>query len=258
MTPSLTLKPAQLKDQAISPLSPLPSPSETRRPFSFEPAPASPLQVPEQPKSAVPIITPPSMTAPPAQSESPIWPSSADLYDLYDATPPVSPVTAPSPAPASQEPETRAAVPVQEVNVQPSPVTQTHPSVAQQPSTPLPFTPLTRVPISLPKTLIPAITRVQLSCYTNHRNIIWSNNTFQPMGCMICHQNDRERKWCCIWCKLRICTGCSQELCMIPGRKLATYLDERAKLQDDRASQQGVRVPNNILSAVFERDEDFS
>ncbi|KAH4945402.1 hypothetical protein HBI23_027680 [Parastagonospora nodorum] len=255
-TPSPTLKPEQLKDQAISPVSPLPPPKEQRRPFSFEAASASAPapQIQEQPKSAVPIVTPPSVAAPPAQDDSPIRPSSADLCG---ASPTASGSTPPTPsaAPASQEPETTTVLPVPEVTVQPSPIQQTHPAVTEPPSTPPPFAPLTRAPIPLPEVLIPAITPSHLSCYTSHRNVIWSNNTFQPMGCMICHLNNRERKWCCTWCQLRICMNCSQELCMVPGRNLEVYLQEREKLG---AAQERNRVPENVLSAVYERDEDFS
>jgi hypothetical protein len=118
---------------------------------------------------------------------------------------------------------------------------------------PRPFTPLTRAPIPLPQTLIPAITSAHRSCYANHQHNIWSTNMFQPMGCMVCHANDRERKWCCTWCQLRICRSCSEELSMVPRRNLGVYLEERERNQLQVGGQQG-----GVLSAVYERDEDFS
>jgi hypothetical protein len=49
------------------------------------------------------------------------------------------------------------------------------------------------------------------------------------MGCMVCHENDKDRKWACTWCQLRICRSCSEDLRAIPGRDLGTLLQNRAK-----------------------------
>ncbi|KAL5117770.1 hypothetical protein ACEQ8H_004380 [Pleosporales sp. CAS-2024a] len=228
MTPSPTLKPEQLKNQAVSPLSPLPPPKEQTRPYSFEPmlAPAPPPKLAEQPKSAVPIVTPPR---PRTQSLSPGRPSSADLSD---AGPSFSPANLSPAAPATQEaPESPVSPLVPEAAAQPPSVAGPRPMMTQEASTPPLFAPLTRAPIPVPQTLIPSITPVHLSCYTSHKNNIWSNNMFQPMGCMICHEIDRERNWCCTWCQLRICMTCSDELCTIPGRNLQRYLAERETRQ---------------------------
>jgi hypothetical protein len=79
---------------------------------------------------------------------------------------------------------------------------------------------------------------------------VWSNNAFQPMGCMVCRVNDKERKWCCTWCQLRICRGCSDELSMVPERNLGAYLEQRERV---------VVNPGDVLSDVDEVEEqDFS
>ena len=49
------------------------------------------------------------------------------------------------------------------------------------------------------------------------------------MACMVCKQNDQERKWSCVWCHLRICLDCSTELNSTPGRNLRAVLDARGR-----------------------------
>lgn len=275
MTPSPTLKAAEPKEQAISPLSPLPPPNEQRRPFSFEPirAPKPPPKQQEQPKTAVPIYNP-VVNAPPAEPtvdiNTPLRPTSADLPEpsplLHSplsavATPPTNPYApvtlnaapaanlyAPVALPAAPAPI--AIAPERQPSPPPAATVPEPQLDSQDPQlpTPPPFAPLTRAPIPLPQDLIPALTPAHFTCYTAHQTTTWSNNTFQPMGCMICRANDRERKWCCTWCQLRICARCSEELTMVPGRSLDTYLRVREEMGERE----------KVLSAVFERDEDFS
>lgn len=95
-----------------------------------------------------------------------------------------------------------------------------------------PFIPLTQQAIPLPLTLIPHITTKHTSCYTNHAQNIWSNNLFQPLGCMVCHENTKERKWSCTWCQLRICRPCSDELRRVPGRDVAVLVQARRALEE--------------------------
>lgn len=49
------------------------------------------------------------------------------------------------------------------------------------------------------------------------------------MGCMVCHENDKDRKWACTWCQLRICRSCSEDLRAISGRDLGTLIQKREK-----------------------------
>ncbi|KAF1913846.1 hypothetical protein BDU57DRAFT_324467 [Ampelomyces quisqualis] len=256
MTPSPTLKPAEAKDQVISPLSPPPPPTEHRRPFSFEhmTVPISSPKDIEQPKTAVPIITLPWTTVPHSDCNTPLGPKSAELPEP-SPLPSASP--RPAPAPTYSQPETSAAA----QDARPAAAAATAPAspIENAPTPPPPFTPLTRAPIPLPQTLIPAITSAHLSCYTNHTATIWSNNAFQPMGCMVCRANDRERKWCCTWCQLRICRSCSEELRVVPGRNLGRYLDERGERGGEGMLGGGGDVgAAGVLSAVYERDEGVS
>ncbi|KAH7406053.1 hypothetical protein DE146DRAFT_431961 [Phaeosphaeria sp. MPI-PUGE-AT-0046c] len=253
MTPSPTLKAAEPREQAISPLSPLPPPTDQRRPFSFEPI-AAPKPSPrpqEQPKTAVPIITP-VVTVPPMEDiNTPLRPTSADLPDLPEPSPLHSPPTAATLAVKAVSPIAASAAPAPPKKQPSPPAIVPRAEIVQEDervSTPPPFAPLTRAPIPLPQDLIPAIASPHLTCYTSHQTAIWSNNTFQPMGCMVCRTNDRDRKWCCTWCQLRICRSCSEELKMVPGQSLSLYLRIREE-QVDR---------EKVLSAVYEKDEDFS
>jgi hypothetical protein len=68
------------------------------------------------------------------------------------------------------------------------------------------------------------------------------------MGCMVCRVNDKERKWCCTWCQLRICRRCSDELSMIPEKDLGRLLEERERVVENAG----------LLSDVDETEEDFA
>src|SRR4051812_48138046 len=112
MTPSPSLKPsAANNDSMISPLSPLPAPSDQRRPFSYEPpapAAAQPIPVEEKPVTVtaapastspeglrVPLSRPSLQTPEPSPAAQPtsagFYPKSSDLEDF-----PLSPEPGPS------------------------------------------------------------------------------------------------------------------------------------------------------------------
>ncbi|KAH7402504.1 hypothetical protein BKA66DRAFT_564419 [Pyrenochaeta sp. MPI-SDFR-AT-0127] len=241
MTPSPTLKPIEARtDMEISPVSPLPSPSGQRRPFSYE-APSEPqknaVQQPVRPTTATAAAAPPAPKSL-AQLVRPLRTTSLD-------PPESSPEYRPSTAPAQEAPQLLNSPPP---SVPASPIAKA--------STPPPFTPLTRQPIPLPVTLIPQITSSQVYCYTSHRTNIWSNNTFQPMGCMVCHSNDNDRKWACTWCQLRICRACSEELNMVPGRDLGKLLEAKKELEGVGGGNPGIVVSSADLDEQVDEYED--
>ncbi|KAL1796824.1 hypothetical protein ACET3X_005364 [Alternaria dauci] len=182
MTPSPTLKPVLAKKESeISPVSPLPPPSEAR-PFSYEPAGAvaEPQQKPvQQGEASVPVDPAPQTTTPPVETQTPVRTTS---LDPPEPSPGVRPTSAPS-RPASSDAQDLNLSPFPGPSVPTSPIDD-EPTQSTTPQTP-PFTPLTRRPIPLHVSYIPRITPSQLSCYTGHRHNIWSNNIFQPMGCML-------------------------------------------------------------------------
>ncbi|KAI4620615.1 uncharacterized protein J4E87_007303 [Alternaria ethzedia] len=230
MTPSPTLKPVLAKkDAEISPVSPLPPPKDERRPFSFEPAVATTetqQKSTEQEEYLAMSELPLQSTTPPAETRLPMRTTSLDPPEPSPGF--QRPTSAPSSRPTSSDLQDYNLSPFPGPSVPTSPVDglRTEPTT---PPTPPPFEPLTRRPIPLPVSYIPRITPAQLSCYTRHCHNIWSNNIFQPMGCMVCHENDKDRKWACTWCQLRICRSCSEDLRAIPGRDLGTLIQKREK-----------------------------
>ncbi|KAF2132292.1 hypothetical protein P153DRAFT_383181 [Dothidotthia symphoricarpi CBS 119687] len=195
---------------SVEAVTPEMSPPPTLQPETHEDQHASPEEL-QTPTIVSPTPTLRTTTVSPPTPSPSVWPSTAPTHSSS------TPRQAPQPTP--QPPTTYS---------------------------PLPFTPLTRHPLPLPITLIPQITPNQLSCYTAHRHSVWSNNYFQPMGCMICHVNDRDRKWSCTWCQLRICCACSEELKMVPGRELGVLLRARGVGGTGEAEV----VPGIVVSCV--------
>lgn len=267
MTPSPTLKPEIRMDNEISPMKPLPPPTEHRRPFSYEgpgqQQQGSPKQkeireqaIPQseqkveqgakQQTQEMPLQPPAAAPTPPAAlSAQPAFPLRTTSLDPPEPSPSVRPSTAPAPQSTF-------------TTTHPSLSSTTLPTTLDEPSeTDEPFVPLTRQPIPLRVNLIPRITPSQLHCYTGHRTYVWSNNVFQPMGCMVCHSNEKDRKFSCTWCQLRICRACSQELLAVPGRELGPLLQAREEMEGE-----GPRVLVEDVDEVVEvegeveREED--
>ncbi|KAF1934270.1 uncharacterized protein M421DRAFT_411 [Didymella exigua CBS 183.55] len=253
-TPSPTLKPEIRMDNEISPIKPLPSPTDARRPFSYE-GPGSheqgsPKQKTEQKAGegaqlevhkATQSLTPATVLATPASQPS--LPLRTTTLDPPSPSPSLRPSTAPAPQSTftTTHPfSSTSTLPF--TTTHPSSSTSTQPNAQEpSPSDPAqhdqgaPFIPLTKLPIPLPPSLIPRITPSQLACYTRHATNVWSNNFFQPTGCMACGANTPERRFQCTWCQLRICRGCSDVLRAIPGRDLGVLLEAR---QSEREREQ--------------------
>ena len=246
-TPSPTLKPEIRMDNEISPMKPLPPPTAQRQGFSYE-EPAESQGSPKQrtlgqqeasqtKEEATEQLAPPT-AAPPATSQ-PVFPLRTTSLDPPEPSPSVRPSTAP--APQSNFNTTHSS---HSTTTVPTNLSEESETDFEEP----PFVPLTKQAIPLRVNLIPRITASQLHCYTSHRTNIWSNNVFQPMGCMICHSNERDRKFSCTWCQLRICRDCSQELMMVPGRDLGRLLGAR----------EGPRVLVEDVDQAEEQYEDES
>ncbi|KAJ4286227.1 hypothetical protein N0V90_013261 [Kalmusia sp. IMI 367209] len=184
--------------------------NDQRRPFSFEVVAPPP---PQKPAGEVP--RPQATAAPasiPAMSVSPV----SDVPSLAQPTfPPRSASRAPPPAFASLPSQQRSG----------SSEDMDSDSAPPTPSTP-PFVPLTEAPAP---SAGPPITERHHNCYSRHATFVWSRNNFQPMACMVCKNNDQERKWSCVWCCLRICVDCSRELNNTPGRNLQAVIDARGR-----------------------------
>jgi len=55
---------------------------------------------------------------------------------------------------------------------------------------------------------------------------------------MSCHGNERDRKWSCTWCQLRICRSCSEELCRVRGRSLERVVEERRMREGEKGVEE--------------------
>ncbi|KAF2632559.1 hypothetical protein BU25DRAFT_417183 [Macroventuria anomochaeta] len=268
MTPSPTLKPEIRMDNEISPMKPLPPPTENRRLFSYggpgeqqqgslkqKDGQQETQQLDEKKIEQQKQGDETKQLAPPTADPTPSSHSAFPLRTTSLDPPESSPAIRPSTAPTSQ-----------------SSFATTHPSLSTHILAPTlpeessasaytsipepPFIPLTRQPIPLCINLIPRITASQLSCYTQHKTNVWSNNVFQPMGCMICHANEKDQKFVCTWCQLRICRGCSEELMMVPGRDLGRLLEVReGEMRRDGKSEVRVVVEDVDLEEEAYEEE---
>jgi hypothetical protein len=220
MTPSPSLKPVETRDyDLISPVSPLPPPKEQLHPFRYETVAPPDTQTKAKQQAANPAA--PDVYAPSALIERRASEETASI----ESTEPDLPGSTIAAASSNAASTTTLNSTVEDLPVQ----------------SPLPFTPLTRQSVAIPENLIPNITNKHLQCYSSHKINLWSMNQFQPMGCMICHLHEEERKWMCTWCLLRICVRCSGELRMVPGRDLQRLLNARAEAETESGvdEQQG-------------------
>jgi hypothetical protein len=101
------------------------------------------------------------------------------------------------------------------------------------------------------ETPTPELTVIHLHCYQFHRNIRESSNMHAPVPCMTCHREDKEMRWRCTWCCLRICGGCMETLGSIPDRDLKGMLAIRDKQRNknrrgSKAAEKGHHVGRSI------------
>lgn len=98
--------------------------------------------------------------------------------------------------------------------------------------------------------LAPAINLTHYDCYQSHFRMIKLPNKHYPVPCMICKVDNREQRWKCTWCCLRICTDCMDSLKSIEERSLRTLVRriEQRKEQHwtSMGGQSGVESSKNI------------
>ena len=63
-------------------------------------------------------------------------------------------------------------------------------------------------PIPIPA---PPLTIVHMNCYQGHRRMVVSPNKYNPVPCMVCKQEEQEKRWRCTFCALRLCGPCMAE-----------------------------------------------
>ena len=94
--------------------------------------------------------------------------------------------------------------------------------------------------IHLPKTFpkgpvpipAPTLTIVHKHCYQGHRRMIPSSNKYSPVPCMVCRQEEYDKRYRCPFCALRVCEPCLAEFDR-RGRDLEQTVTWMAKLKED-------------------------
>ncbi|GAQ43556.1 hypothetical protein AtubIFM55763_010788 [Aspergillus tubingensis] len=82
-----------------------------------------------------------------------------------------------------------------------------------------PWTPPDIEPVAAP------LNKLHFACYQDHRSMPPANNVWHAVPCMTCQKFDRDVRYRCVFCCLRICTGCFQTLQTIPRRSLAQLME---------------------------------
>lgn len=68
------------------------------------------------------------------------------------------------------------------------------------------------------------LNKLHFACYQEHRSMPVAANIWHAVPCMTCHKFDREVRHRCVFCCLRICESCYQNLQKCPGRSLDELL----------------------------------
>lgn len=90
------------------------------------------------------------------------------------------------------------------------------------PSTPnTPWVPPTPDPM-----VVAPLTTAHYECYQSHRSMPISNNYWCATPCMTCQKMDQEIRHRCVFCGLRICADCFEELQKVPSRSLRVMMVE--------------------------------
>ncbi|MCJ1322616.1 hypothetical protein MMC15_007965 [Xylographa vitiligo] len=75
----------------------------------------------------------------------------------------------------------------------------------------------------------PPLTAIHYCCYQSHRHMNNSKNDIAQVPCMACKVDDKETRWKCSWCCLRICKRCMEVLEDTKNRDLRALLQARQK-----------------------------
>ena len=96
--------------------------------------------------------------------------------------------------------------------------------------------------IHLPKTFpqgpvpipAPPLTIVHMKCYQGHRRMVPSPNKYNPVPCMVCKQEEHDKRWRCPFCALRLCGPCLAEFDR-RGRDLEAVVLYMDQLREEEA-----------------------
>ena len=104
----------------------------------------------------------------------------------------------------------------------------------------------------------PPLRPVHFNCYQSHRRMLPSPNAYHPLPCMTCGVENKNVRWRCVWCCLRICTGCMDSLNKDRERKLAVLVEnvERKAQSVDGFHCSDSATLSGSLRSEASRDEE--
>jgi hypothetical protein len=80
------------------------------------------------------------------------------------------------------------------------------------------------LPPQMTDMIVPPITKIHFSCYQSHRSMPVTNNAWYSVPCMTCSKMDQEVRYRCIFCCLRICGDCFENLQKCTDRSLTEFM----------------------------------
>ncbi|KAL5365834.1 hypothetical protein BJX96DRAFT_159832 [Aspergillus floccosus] len=216
--------------------SPPPAPfSNPTHPYNDRPLPSFP-RVPV-PRAADPVPVQQS-TPPPSDGSEPeperITESSTRMEDVERKHAPVAPAQAPAPAPTPRyqpyQPREQPPVaadedddPLEDYIPDPEPELDGPGDAVEIVSSGEddtgPWTPPDYEPVA------PPLNKLHYACYQEHRAMLPAQNMWYPLPCMACQKFDRETRFRCVFCCLRVCGACHEGLRKSPHRSLARWME---------------------------------
>ncbi|PYH99530.1 hypothetical protein BO71DRAFT_192796 [Aspergillus ellipticus CBS 707.79] len=229
--PSFTIKGLRQKSSESLPQK---ETTSAQSPAQTDTVPTHPARPQEEVVSSAPplssTVQPPTFNIPSQlQDDHTPSPSVADIHPAYRAyrpqpPPPAAPVAAQQIPPSSEEmPQLRdAEEPLEDFIPEPEPEldgTGAPIELMSSEENNGPWTPPEIEPVAAP------LNKLHFACYQDHRSMPPANNVWHALPCMTCQKFDRDVRYRCVFCCLRICTGCFQTLQKSPNRSLAQLME---------------------------------
>lgn len=106
---------------------------------------------------------------------------------------------------------------------------------------------------------VPPLKTNHFQCYHHHRKMHKTNESGYTIPCMTCKILDRDIRWRCSFCDLRICERCMYFLSKTPGRELYMFLERMAdRMQKGEAQVRKVETLASGSTHSTDRGEDCS
>ncbi|KAH8433634.1 uncharacterized protein LDX57_011268 [Aspergillus melleus] len=180
--------------------------------------PRVPVPKPEEP------IAPAVLQETPLPIEEPKLPAASGLDRPQNAPPQHNYIPYhPGPSPGQSDDTDD---PLEDFIPEPEPEPETEADAVDAPIEPVsseenngPWTPPDYEPVAAP------LNKLHYACYQGHRSMPVANNAWYPVPCMTCQRFDREVRYRCVFCCLRICGSCSQTLQKLPNRSLNQLME---------------------------------